>query len=251
MGERDEGAVRGGGAGLAVRERPILFSGRLVRAILEGRKSVTRRVVAKSNSSAGSGRWEWLDLEQAHAEALWGVTPGLKAPTSKAPPDYCPECWTRVYPRYEVGDRLWVKETHAIVPRTAYAQSEGVQQAFKPHDDHDAAVYREGWTRSAPGRWRPSIHMPRWASRITLEVTEVRAERLREITEPDCEAEGIPGYTFARGCLSDSPPDPRWKFIELWDSINAARGFGWDANPWVWVIRFETLPPESAVRTDR
>lgn len=85
--------------------------------------------------------------------------------------------------------------------------------------------------------WKPSIHMPRWASRLTLEVVAVRVERVQEIAEADAMAEGVeyglhlPGHP--RQCTA------RWQFMKLWDSINAARGFGWDSNPWAWVVEFK------------
>jgi len=147
------------------------------------------------------------------------------------------------------GDLLWVREAHAIVPRTAYALSVGVRQTLHPDNDYDAAVYRAGWERCAPGHWRPSIHMPRWASRLTLRVTAVRVERVQEITEADAVAEGI------RTLPGQDPADPSawWEsapgehqsrsacaaFRNFWDSLNAKRGHGWDANPYVWVVSFE------------
>jgi hypothetical protein len=88
-------------------------------------------------------------------------------------------------------------------------------------------------------RWRPSIHMPRWASRLTLAVTSVRVERVQEITEADARAEGIePQRSDYSGEDSNS-----LQFRDLWDSINAARGYGWAVNPWVWVVEFERVQP--------
>lgn len=132
-------------------------------------------------------------------------------------------------PYGQPGDLLYVRETHAIVPRTAYAQSAGVQQTLRPGDDHDAAIFREGWDRSPPSQWRPSIHMPRWASRITLELIDVRVERVQDISNADAVAEGIGTPTDIRYAALDG-------FKPLWDRINAARGYGWAANPWVWVL---------------
>ena len=98
-----------------------------------------------------------------------------------------------------------------------------------------------------PAHWHPSIFMPRWASRLTLEITAVRAERLQDITEEDAKAEGLsdipymmPGEEGVRGFGPDSITRPR--FRALWDSLNAKRGYGWDANPWAWVIEFRRLP---------
>ena len=97
-------------------------------------------------------------------------------------------------------------------------------------------IYRaDNWPT---GPWRSSLLMPRWASRISVPVVNVRVERVQDISEADVLAEGISSFTFAKGILSDEPTDPRWKFIELWDSINAKRGMGWDVSPWVWGYEF-------------
>jgi len=120
------------------------------------------------------------------------------------------------------GDRLWVRETWARVPMTAYRCSDGVQQTICPADPDMAAVYSAGWDRSPPGRWRPSIHMPRWASRITLEITAIICERLHDLTRGDAMAEGCPYTNMQNG------PDPRQWYRELWDQINGTGS--WEAN---------------------
>jgi len=91
-------------------------------------------------------------------------------------------------------------------------------------------------------KWRPSIHMPRWASRITLEVTAVRVERVQNITPEDCQAEGVRCEQHYEG-IGNPCDEVRLlhAFQDLWNSINAKRGFGWDANPWVWVVGFKRL----------
>jgi hypothetical protein len=102
-------------------------------------------------------------------------------------------------PLYAPGDRLYVREAHALVPRTAYARSDGVQQTPSPTEPDDAAIYRAGWDRSTGSiRWHPSSRMPRWASRLTLTVTGVRVHPLLDISEADAEAEG-----FAAGMMDD------------------------------------------------
>jgi hypothetical protein len=199
----------------------------MVNAILEGRKTQTRRVVDPR-----------LFVELTHSEdpgsepvcAVYQSDPHFGALAMKYA--RCP------YGR--PGDRLWVRETHAIVPRTAYARS-GVQQTLRPDDDHDAAVYAADWPLSRPGRWRPSIHMPRWASRILLEITDVRVERVQEID---------PNNACDEGVLPYDPYHPlpaalyyRATFADMWDRINAARGYGWDANPWVWCVAFRRIEP--------
>lgn len=186
-------------------DRPILFSAPMVLALLDGRKTQTRRIV-------------------------------------KPQPDQLLEGQLPKQLRITVGDRLWVKENHAIVPRTAYRMSEGVQQTLRPDDDHDAAVYAAGWERSKPGRWRPSIHMPRWASRLTLTVTHVRIERLCSISGDDAIAEGIlpdpnrPGWWMSSTAENDRCPTPRDAYLDLWNSINGDGASRLD--PWVAAYTF-------------
>ena len=119
---------------------PVIFSGPMIRAIIEGRKTQTRRLM-KSQPIA---------LRQGAVGDKWA--------------------------RRMIGDRLWVRETHAIVPGTAYHHDPEIPHRVSP-DGAMWAVYREGWDRVAPGRWRPSVHMPRWASRLALRITDIRADR--------------------------------------------------------------------------
>ena len=223
-----------------MKERPILFSAPMVRAILAGTKTQTRRVVKPVGKDEGfvlqdygDGFWPYRseDGESGFYRDRDGydMEERIKCPYGKT------------------GDRLWVREAFAIVPRTAYRCSEGVQQTLRPDDDHDAAIYREGWVRSKGGfRWRPSIHMPRWASRITLEITGVRVERLQDISEADCWAEGVEQvmHDFTKEsqidmayrlglCIDDAKP----LYAQLWESINGPGS--WEANPWVWVVEFK------------
>jgi len=188
-----------------MKERPILFNTDMVRALLDGRKTQTRRVVKPqpymNHDSRAQGN-------------------------------------TNLCPYGQIGDRLWVRETWAYVPKTAYAQSTGVHQIINPNNPDMAAVYKAGWERCAPS-WKPSIHMQRWASRLTLEVTDVRVERVQDISEEDAKAEGCP----VRGNI-DATKDPIGWFAWLWDSINAKRGYSWDSNPWVWVVAFKLIKNE-------
>lgn len=214
-----------------VKERPILFSGPMVRALVDGRKTQTRRIVKPRRASSlfaleDDGTPVWADsyiMDPGNAE--WRM---------------------RDNPYGVPGDRLWVKETHAIVPRTAYAMSEGVQQNLRPDDNHDAAVYFADWERSKPGRWRPSIHMPRWASRLTLEVTEVRVERLLDCSDADAQAEGLQWVTPGMWSVDRTLPiigvDARQVYFELWDHINGAGAA--ETNPWVWAVSFRVLSDE-------
>jgi hypothetical protein len=146
----------------------------------------------------------------------------------------------RYCPFGKPGDKLWVRETWAVEP------SQDDKRA-KPPSNHihgeELCFYKatlESWQRR--GKWRPSIHMPRWASRITLEVTDVHVERVREISIDDIRAEGIVIYPFDPDS-TDRQPDPWEIFADLWNSINEKRGFGWDENPWVWVVEFKKGQP--------
>lgn len=129
--------------------------------------------------------------------------------------------------------RLWVRETW--YPRCADAKDYGT----------DEIIYRAdyGGTGGCVFRpsWNPSIFMPRWASRITLEVTGVRAERVQDITEEDAKAEGVILHGGWNANDTEYAINYRGGFSRLWDSINAKRGYGWDKNPWVWVIEFKRL----------
>lgn len=197
-----------------MKERPILFSAPMVRAILDGRKTQTRRVI-KPQPGPGVNAFT-----PAEVNAAWQ------------------EGWIPVKCPYgDSGDRLWVRENFAIVPASAYRMSEGVQQTINPNDRDMAAIYAAGWDRSIP-RWKPSIHMPHWASRITLEITDVRVERLNDISEADAIAEGCKGLN----CPPDHEGDvsPQEEFRDLWQSINAAK-HPWSSNPWVWVIAFKRV----------
>ncbi len=253
-----------------MKERPILFSGPMVRAIRDGSKTQTRRVVTLGRTGtfghsgtkaydyhfrgtrrggargAGSGCWQDLRLAALLKLCPFGVP----------------------------GDRLWGRETwasaqkHLVAYRAdgecgAWIGDSAGGKVWNRHGgiaDREFHVLRDEHWRGATfgldrwgGRWRPSIHMPRWASRITLEVTNVRVQRLQEISEEDARAEGLDWASvqcFSRRDVDDGDrEDPREvgygsgsfardNFRRLWNSINAKRGHGWDANPWVWAITF-------------
>lgn len=207
-------------------ECPIIFSAPMVRALLDGRKTQTRRVVTSFTSFFdGWGRrhpWGELDFERAWIDN--GPSPaGNPGPYLQVP-------WPtrdtvhRVYPRLWEGDTLWVRETWASTDQAGINPEEGgiVYRATDPDWSEE-----EGW------RWRSPIHMPRWASRITLEITAVRVQRIQEISSQDAALEGV------RPTADQQPPGIRMAFKELWDSINAKRGFPWADNPWVWVLEFK------------
>ena len=216
-----------------MKERPINLKPWEVLAILQGRKTQLRRAVKPPPSKDHTFQGWVLDSTSGNdiGKAAWAVGDGpLMQDVVRV------RC-----PFGQVGDQLWVRETFAIAPRTAYASSDGVQQTLRPDDpyDHDAAIYREGWTRSKAGiKWRPSIHMPRWASRITLEVTDVRVERLQDISITDAAAEGV---VECNANLRGLDPCMEWCYAyeDLWTSIHGAGS--WDANPWVWVVEFKLV----------
>lgn len=193
-----------------MKERPILFSGPMVRAILEGKKTQTRRIAKEFDG------FESIDKLLA------------RFPNQKGCPYGKP------------GDRLWVRETFALVPATAYRCSTGVQQTLNPGDPYTCAVYRAEWERSKPGSWRPSIFMPRWASRITLEITGIRVERLQQISEADAMAEGCPLISPDPFVLGHGGSSASGWYSQLWEDIHSPGS--WDANPWVWVVEFRMLP---------
>jgi hypothetical protein len=212
-----------------MRERPILFSAPMVRAILEGRKTQTRRVMKPQPEGF------WGSMEYAFAG---GVLQCVATRDGK-PRDHYIAC-----PYGIPGDRLWVRETAIITPKHwddmrtfTHRDSEGDKrwvQYLATSPSMDAA-------KDYGLKVSPSIFMPRWASRIALEITNVRVQRLQEISEEDAGAEGcggncpvghIPHYLAAKNS---------YEFAQLWDSINAKRGFGWDTNPWVWAITFQKL----------
>lgn len=187
-------------------DRPIIFSGPMVRALLDGRKTQTRRVL-KPQPIGVKAAW-------CYSAKVWNILP--ESPRCSV--DWAP-------PRYARGDRLYVRETHALVPSSAYRCSPGVPYAVNDEDPYQACVYREGWERSQPGTgWRSSILMPRWASRLTLTVTDVRVQRLQEITEADAVAEGVCDH------------DPVCGYSELWDILHGPEA--WDENPWVVALTF-------------
>lgn len=225
-----------------MRERPIIFSGPMVQAILDGKKTQTRRIVGDDLCE----EFEEPDFGIAREEGHSG--PGLYVWESEYP-----EEGSRLIRgnRYGIpGDRLWVRETWGVDCIGAL-----------PIRQIDALRFRATDTRqSTPDLgWRPSIHMPRWASRITLEITGLRVEPLQLImkSKTDARAEGIRAFSkdnvLEKFCWTkegDRRPwahmsrDPRDAFIDLWQSINGAGS--WAANPWVWVIEFKRIEAKDA-----
>jgi len=203
------------------RERPIIFNGESVRAILDGRKTMTRRVVkpqphAGVRHSPGGGA-----LEDGHGRPL--------------------RC-----PYGQPGDRLWVREMWRLeCPYDDDAPSDLFPGDVSFIDYKADAMADRLITPGFAGRWRSSLHMPRWACRLVLEVEEVRVERLQEISDEDCEAEGVRPSIDGRGGSDWRDDESGWRrtFRHLWDELNADRGFPWSDNPWVWVVSFRVEHP--------
>lgn len=221
-----------------MKERPILFSALMVRAILDGRKTQTRRVVKPQPS------WELLQ-EYATIRATRGSTR-----TNAQMLADCMPC-----PFGVPGDRLWVRETFA----EGFTYGGGNKVVWYRADQQARFAERIEAVcdyASVPEnvRWRPSIYMPRWASRITLEIKDVRVQRLQEISEADAIAEGIDpqrcqhcGYTWGdcrqhmdhRLCVGREPESAAAAYKTLWSQIHGPGS--WHANPWVWAITFRRV----------
>lgn len=222
------------------KERPILFNGAMVRAILEGRKTVTRRVVKPQPDFLGS----MVDPTTPFMTLDAGLHARIVCPFGKP------------------GDRLWVRETFATLGNEDGVAIDWNDNMVRGDERGAARIYRAScgvgdyglwqipdkafWKPDTngvqyEGTWRPSIHMPRWASRILLEITHVRVERLQDITRSDIRAEGL--QCPPELASDDVSPNYRdWypaAFRDLWNST----GGDWDANPWVWVVEFKRVEP--------
>ncbi len=222
-----------------MRERPILFSGPMVRAILAGTKTQTRRPVklkVGNDNRFPIGRNTVMNIRDPRA--------------------------VEYGPFGQTGDRLWVREEWHITGSSKH-HSEPFQRIHVAYRPHSTAAIERGYRldgktfrldpdtpypcSSTPShrkdgaiRWRPSIHMPRWACRLVLEIVSVRVERLQEISEEDALAEGVSLAWYSREHDIDGFYESyREAFQDAWNPIYAAKGQGWDANPWVWVVEFK------------
>ena len=224
------------------RERPILFSAPMVRAILAGTKTQTRRAVNPQPIPATTvvGTFHHPDDDDGRGPRFWSGGPDPMNPGhSYIQPDWAIPC-----PYGQPGDRLWVRETWRHTASSldeARAITEDITSGTAVDwraTYIDQCIKELGFSRKdaelldSIERWRPSIYMPRWASRITLEVTGVRVERLQDISEADARAEGI-----------SRSECPDWHattdYRALWESINGPGS--WEANPWVWVVEFKRV----------
>lgn len=208
-----------------MKERPIMFSGEMVRAILDGRKTQTRRVVKPQTLELFEAAIQLGEVTDFFTDAIdvdWAYVGG-----------FCPYG--------QPGDRLWVRETwadHCAADATcAIHYRAGGCRAMLCADSGAGDPVGLGdelpENPIRPPKWRPSIYMPCWASRLTLEITAVRVERLQDISRGDAMEEGCPFANMAKG------DDPRRWYAELWRSLNGPDS--WAKNPWVWVIEFRRL----------
>jgi len=229
-----------------MKEHPILFSGAMVRAILreQNPKTQTRRVVRFPK------HWQHVTHDDLTAGGFWNA---YQSYDGGATNDF--HRWLYgdepLPQNYQPGDRLWVKETWADVntesgPAIAYRSGgmhfctdDAYPVEYERYPGCEFSMWLGDLLRREPGHaWRPSIHMPRWASRLALEITDVRAQRLQSISEEDALAEGVwLDPPDAHGFRSELRP----AFRELWDSLNAKRGLGWAVNPWVFAYTFRRL----------
>lgn len=203
------------------KERPILFSGPMVRALLDGSKTQTRRIIKLPHANP-LGEWEptMIGGENGGKTAA-GETVPLQGAIWHTRTADCILC-----PYGMPGDRLWVRETHLNWWKLDEANPDG-PRVFS----HVAAYAADGYELQADEKWIPSIHMLRAASRITLEITGVRVERLQSISEFDAAMEGT-----KLDYLHDTH---RGAFRELWHSIHGADS--WNSNPWAWVVEFKRI----------
>ena len=201
-----------------MKSRPILFSAPMVRALLAGTKTQTRRSLRDGT---------WLDPKEGVIR-MCSVGNGVTG------------FQTVACPYGSAGDLLWVRETWA----------HHVQAQSAERDEDGPFVYAADGPQALQSRlaskWTPGIHMFRWASRITLEITAVRVERLQDISEADAQAEGIEySERFEGYCIGMAEHyhshDPRLSYASLWESINGPDS--WAANPWVWVVEFRRIEP--------
>jgi len=216
-----------------MKEKPIIFSTPMVKAILEGRKTQTRRVIDKDISNQ-------FDIETdgtVYAYINRDTGDSFK-PVEVAP--------------YHAGDILWVRETFQMYPASVILNSKVGNCPYKkiPKEKPDSYYieYRATSDKAFCGKWRSSLFMPKYAARLFLKVTSVRVERLRDITDADAIAEGIyevrhNGWFYCDPATTKYPNrslavKPKQAYMWLWDQINDKRGYAWISNPWVWVYEF-------------
>lgn len=215
-----------------MKERPIIMGDESVRAILEGRKTMTRRVV---NSRL------FIEIDNGDEPPILQDSPNF----GKILMEY------GRYPYGYIGDRLYVKERFAYwIGREAVAYSDMCHKSIEDIEWEDEVNIRD---IAEGGKWKSPLFMPRLASRITLEITDIRVERVQDISVQDAKDEGIRVHAngckdgLAYGCYNGDDcvknvcRQPIEYYKQLWDQLNAKRGYPWESNPWVWVITFKVV----------
>lgn len=194
-----------------MREHPILFNADMVRAVLNGSKTQTRRIMkVQPHAGVRNSPFVKSGIEDGHGKEL-------------------------VCPFGAVGDRLWVRETFMDLKGTGIESTTGQFEGFAYRSDTPPGSYGDMARKDYGLKWTPSLHMPRKASRITLEITSVRVERLKHVPRDGIIAEGYPAERAADGGYYD----PFLWYRDLWESIYGEGS--WQANPWVWVVEFKRL----------
>ena len=221
-----------------MKEHPILFSGPMVKAILDGRKSQARRVVRPQPNETKAAKYQVIKV----ADYFTGCPQaGLAYYWSNQ------GCWNSSESfkcRYQVGDKPWVQEIWGVAPcynelRPSELCLTARQVSWKADD---GTVGADTYHRNVD-KWRLPVHMPKWAARIWLEITGIRVERVQDIDNDweDCLKEGVVGKNEACCEVNGLHIKVLWKFRDHWNSLNKKRGFGYDENPWVYIIEFKKI----------
>jgi hypothetical protein len=242
----------------------IIFSAPMVRALLAGTKTQTRRLLTPGTAAFGSATkdfWQHGDFANAWADQGIGAGGYLKVPAHTGDCAVCDDHgWKgtahRLHPHIRVGHRLYVREAWTVRGR----YSDVVEVGYRAHERASHTEYVEQWPvdRAVPGKGKwptwpkygPSIHIPRWASCLWLEVTEVRVQRLQDISEADAIAEGLDAEEGTIGFNQRMPTyphysdfaarfaDPRESYATLWNSLHTEPGTRWEDNPWIVAVSF-------------
>lgn len=234
----------------AIKERPIIMTAESVRAILDGRKTQTRRVLkfqppsdayelctlmstTDRDEKKHEGKKHWVEMDDDGFTILDATEDFFRVP-------------------YQIGERRWVRETWASYGGTKdlyHRAKENIQ--YRATWDNDTRRPDWHWYSDQPfcdDHWRSPIYMPRWASRLSLEVTDAKVERVQDISIDGAKAEGIEGGGvswwggYYSGTAKIMHGNARSAFESLWDTINAKRGYSWESNPWVWAVTFRRVP---------
>lgn len=228
-----------------MKERPILFSSKMVSAIIRGKKSQTRRVVATDLRPQSKDTYMRGFPENPQNVRMCGPYAKCDAPSGSHSASYRVPC-----PYGLPGDRLWVREAFRVSRDgkgfALWYKADGAEARYWANYDKGKVADIDAFAlkHANSGKTISSIHMPRWASRLTLDICTVRVERLQDITPQDARAEGFPFHPLDASPLAAM--DPVDWYSALWDSINADRGYSWESNPFVWAITFKPIAGEAA-----